>query len=137
MGLRLRSETSTDAIKSLTDLSSRSSPVMYIFLLLIVITGVLLGFQGNWWGHAWIWVAIAVLVVSIGVMNALGTRYNAIRLAVGLPAGFGRRAAAVQTPTASPDELRRDVAQAPRDLISAVGVVALLLLFWLMIVKPF
>jgi hypothetical protein len=136
MGLRLRSETSTDAIRSLTDLSSRSSPVMYIFLLLIVITGVLLGFQGSFWGHGWIWVAIAVLLVTIGVMNVLGVRYNAIRIAVGLPARFGQRAPA-QASAAPPDELRRDVVGAPRDLITGIGVVALLLLFWLMIVKPF
>lgn len=136
MGLRLRSETSPDAIRSLTDLSSRSSPLMYIFLLLIAITGVLLGFQGNWWGHGWIWVAIAVLLVTIGVMNVLGVRYNAIRVAVGLPARFGRRVPA-QATTAPPDEIRREVAGAPRDLITAIGVVALLLLFWLMIVKPF
>ena len=136
MGLRVRSETSTEAIKSLTDLSSRSSPVMYIFLLLIVITGVLLGFQGNWWGHGWIWVAIAVLVVTIGLMNVLGVRYNALRVLVGLPARFGRRAAAT-TSTASLEAIRSAAAGAPRDLITAIGVVALLLLFWLMIVKPF
>jgi hypothetical protein len=136
MGLRLRSETSTEAIKSLTDLSSRSSPVMYVFLVLIVLTGVLLGFQGSYWGHGWIWVAIAVLVITIGLMNVLGVRYNAIRVAVGLPARFNRRASAAAS-TAPPDEIRREVESAPRDLITAIGVVALLVLFWLMIVKPF
>jgi len=136
MGFRVRSGASTETVRSLTDLSSRSSPVMYAFLVLVVITGVLLGFNGSYWGRAWIWVAIVVLVVTIGLMNVLGTRYNAIRVAVGLPGRFNQRAAP-QPPTASADQVTRDVTQAPRDLITAIGVVALLLLFWLMILKPF
>jgi hypothetical protein len=86
---------------------------MYSFIALIVISGVFLGFQGRWWGRAWIWTALALLIVTIGAMSALGGRFNAVRGAVGLPA-WDRRGK-----------------------VTAIGVVALALLLWLMILKPF
>jgi hypothetical protein len=77
MALRLRQEKSTDGIRSLTELSKQSTNVMYAFIILIVISGLFLGFQGSWWGRGWIWAAIALLTVTIGVMSVMGRRYNA------------------------------------------------------------
>jgi len=135
MALRLRREKSVDAIRSLTELSKESSGIAYVFIVLIVITGVPLGFQGHWWSYGWIWAAIGLLILTIGVMSALGSRYNAVRAAVGLPYRAGRQ---TQTsPPAPPAEIRRAVETAPALLTTAVGVVAAGLLLWLMILKPF
>jgi hypothetical protein len=135
MAFRLRSEKSSDGIRSLTELSKQSTNVMYAFIILVVISGLFLGFQGSWWAHGWIWVAIALLIATIGVMSVLGRRYNAVRGAVGLPVRVGRQRTTL--PPASPDELRRVVAHAGPGPITAVGVIALGLLLWLMILKPF
>jgi hypothetical protein len=135
MALRLRQEKTPDGIRSLTDLSKQTTGVMYTFIVLVVLTGVFLGFKGQYWSSGWIWAAIGLLIITIGVMSALGSRYNAVRAAVGLPARAGRQTKTA--PPAPPDESRRAVEAAPGALITAIGVVALLLLLWLMIVKPF
>ncbi|MDQ6922469.1 MAG: hypothetical protein M3170_12795 [Candidatus Dormibacteraeota bacterium] len=136
MAFRLRSEKTTDGIRSLTELSKQTTGVMYGFLVLIVISGVFLGFQGGWWGRAWIWTALVVLILTIGAMSALGGRFNAVRGAVGL-AAWDRRGKVTTSAPGSPEEIRRAVSAAPVGIITAIGVVALVLLLWLMILKPF
>lgn len=51
MAIRVRSEKTTDGIRSLTELSKQTTGVMYSFILLILITGLLLGIQGGWFGR--------------------------------------------------------------------------------------
>jgi hypothetical protein len=135
MALRLRQEKTPDGIRSLTDLSKRTTNVRYMFIGLIVITGLFLGFQGRWWSHGWIWAAPGLLIVTIGIMSVLSRRYNAVRAAVGLPVRSRRQVMA--TAPASPEEIRRLVEAAPAGLITAIGMVTLALLLWLMILKPF
>jgi hypothetical protein len=135
MAIRLRSEKTTDGIRSLTDLSKQTSNVMYAFIGLITITGLFLGFQGQWWSHGWIWAAIALLIITIGIMSVLSRRYNGVRAAVGLPVR-SRRQVTTAAP-GSPEEIRRAVEAAPAGLITAIGIVTLALLLGLMILKPF
>ena len=136
MAFRLRSEKTSDGIRSLAELSKQTTGVMYSFLVLIVISGVFLGFQGRWWGRAWIWTALVVVILTIGAMSALGGRFNAVRGAVGLPA-WDRRGKITTAAPGSLEEIRRAVNAAPVGVITAIGVVALVLLLWLMILKPF
>src|SRR6266550_4134437 len=135
MALRLRQEKTPDGIRSLTDLSKRTNMTMYTFIVLIVITGLFLGFQGRWWSHGWIWAALGLLLITIGVMSVLSRGYNGVRGAVGLPVRSGRQV--TTSSPASPEEIRRLVEAAPAGLITAIGVVALALLLGLMILKPF
>ena len=134
MGFRLRSEKSPDAIRSLTALSQQSNGIMYGFLLLIVVTGVSMGVQGGWFGHAWIWVAIVVLIVTIGAMNGLNRVYHNVRVASGVPGSQRRQQPAV---AASGDQLQDVVGKANPWPISVVGIVAIVVLLWLMVLKPF
>jgi uncharacterized membrane protein len=128
---RLRRESSPDAIRALLRVSTLSSQVMYPFLLLVFVTGVALGFAGHWWGYAWIWTAVALLLLASGVMVALGMPYNRLRAAAG--EARGRQPSA----PAPPEEIGRMAASTRPGLITALGVVALALLLWLMILKPF
>jgi hypothetical protein len=135
MALRLRQEKTLDGVRSLTDLSKRTNPVMYTFIVLIVISGLFLGLQGRWWSRGWIWAALGLLIITIVVMSVLSRRYNAVRGAVGLPVRSGRQVAT--NAPASLEEIRRLVDAAPAGLMTAIGVVALALLLGLMILKPF
>lgn len=128
---RLRRESSPEAIRAMLRVSTLSSQVMYPFLVLVFVTGVALGFAGHWWGFAWIWTAVVILLITSGVMVALGMQYNRLRGAAG--EARGREPA---PPAASEEVLRLAAATAP-GLITALGVVALALLLWLMILKPF
>ena len=134
MGFRLRGQKSPDAIRSLTELSRDAGGFTYGFLLLVIITGVAMGFQLNWWRFLWIWVAILVLVLAIGVMNALARPYHAVRAAAGVPGGG--RGSAAPPPAAPLERLLELVGHANPWPISITGFVALLVLLWLMIMKP-
>jgi hypothetical protein len=136
MAFRLRSEKTTDGIRPLAELSKQTTGVMYSFILLIVITGLLLGIRGGWFGRGWIWTAIVVLILTIGAMSALGGRFNAVRGVVGL-AAWDRRGKITTSAPGSPEAIRQAVEGTPTAFITAIGVVALGLLLWLMILKPF
>src|ERR1700737_5180476 len=90
MALRLKGEPSADGIKALVVLSTLSSQAMYPLLILVAITGIWLGAAGGWFGRAWIWTAIVVLVLTVGLMNLMGRQYHPIRLASGQRRGSDR-----------------------------------------------
>ena len=130
MGLRLRRETSPDAIRSMVVLSTLSSRVMYPFLVLVLLTGIAAGFAGSWWGRKWIWTAIVVLILTVIVMNVLAMQYNPLR-------GEAREARHRGPVAETPDVIRKVASNTQPGPITAIGVVALLILLWLMALKPF
>ena len=133
MGLDLRRQKSAEAVKSMTEISKNWTGISYGFILLIAITGVAMGFQQNWWRFKWIWTAIGILILTIGAMAGLANRYNRIRSAAGLQPPQRQR----QQPTERPEDLMSLVAAANPWPISLIGVAALLIILWLMVLKPF
>lgn len=133
MGLDLRRQQSPDAVRSMTEVSKNWTGVSYAFILLILITGVAMGLQQNWWRFKWIWTAIVILILTMGAMAGMANRYNRIRSAAGLQPPQRQR----QQPAEKPEALMSLVAAANPWPISLVGVVALLVLLWLMVLKPF
>jgi hypothetical protein len=133
MGLDLRRQKSTEAVKSMTEASKNWTGASYAFILLILITGVAMGFQQNWWRFKWIWTAIVVLILTMGAMAGMANRYNRIRSAAGVQPPQRQR----QQPAAKPEDLMSLVAAANPWPISILGIVALILLLWLMVLKPF
>ena len=134
MSFALRRQHGSDGVRALLDQSLLFAPVTYVFLLLIVASGVALGFAGHWWATGWIWVSLAVLVLVSGVMIGLGMPYNALRQALGSPRGRG---GAESAPPGPPEEVRRATAATRPVTTALVGVVALAVLLWLMTIKPF
>src|ERR1700682_5666038 len=136
MALQIKREPSADGVKALVVLSTLSSRVMYPLLLLIIITGLWLGAAGGWFGRAWIWTAVVVLVLTVGVMNLLGRQYHPLRLAAGL--GRGRdRGREPAPPPAAPDAVRRLALSTSPWPITTLGLLALAFILWLMLFKPF
>jgi predicted integral membrane protein DUF2269 len=131
---RLRRERDLARVRALLELSSSSvGATMSAALLVALVTGVWAGFAGNWWGHAWIWVSIGVLVVVAGLMTPLGgLRLKRIRAAAGLARGK-----AGEIPPADPVELERLLAGYSPIPVAVIGFSGLLILTWLMILKPF
>ncbi|HEY9286622.1 MAG TPA: hypothetical protein VIT43_01225 [Candidatus Dormibacteraeota bacterium] len=133
MGFDLRRQKAADAVKSMTEVSKNWTGITYAFLVLILITGVAMGFQQNWWRFKWIWTAIAILILTMGAMAGMANRYNRIRSAAGVQPPQRQR----QQPAENPEDLMSLVAAANPWPISIVGIVALILLLWLMVLKPF
>jgi hypothetical protein len=91
MAFALRRAQGADRIRALLDLSNLSAPAMYLFLMLTVGTGVALGFAGHLWSHAWIWLSLALLIVTTVVMVWLGLRYDAVRKVAGISRADGHQ----------------------------------------------
>jgi hypothetical protein len=135
MALRVKTEPSAEGIKALVVLSTLSSQAMYPLLILVALTGIWLGVAGSWWGRGWILTAVVVLLLTIGLMNAMGRQYHPLRVAAGLARGGDR--GRQPGPPATPDEIRSIALSTHPIPITVFGLVALVVLLWLMILKPF
>jgi hypothetical protein len=134
--IRIQSENEPDKLRGLLRMSRLSLNVAGIGFLIWFVAGVVAGFSGGWWtsGRLWIWASLVVAVVITGLMTPMGRMYlNRIREALGVDpktgvyAGGAYDAAALQAARASGKPW----------LLAAIGVTGLIVLFWLMLAKPF
>ena len=137
VAFRLRSERDAGRMIALLELSTTSVGAMYVGLLTLLIAGVVAAINRNWFSQGWPWAAIIVLVVVAVAMYALASRYYAgIRQALGLPSMNDKRGE--QPPPPRPvDEVIALLDTRRPEQIAAVGFVGLLVILWLMILKPF
>ncbi|HEY7526172.1 MAG TPA: hypothetical protein VIA82_05010 [Candidatus Limnocylindria bacterium] len=136
IAFQLRGERDPARIGALLDASrlATSSWVLIVGLLGFVLTGIWLGFIGGFWGRWWLWLSIAVLVIVIGGMTPMGAlKLRRARAAFGLQTGRGSEPAAAADPALAEQELR-SWNPVP---IAALGGVGLLVVLYLMVVKPF
>src|SRR5262245_4499030 len=134
---QIRRERDPERIKTLLDMSGRSLGGVYIALLILLVAGIIAGVAGGHFGRLWIWASIGVLILIIVLMYALASSYYAkVREAVGLRSMRTPKDAPDPTPV-SPEELAALVDTRRPDVIGLVGVIGLLILLWLMVVKPF
>jgi Predicted integral membrane protein (DUF2269) len=125
---RLRRERDPDAVRVLLDLSRMTIPVAYIGLVLLIGAGLWAGMSGGWFsaGALWLWTSIVLLVVILGAMYGL------------LTPAFKRLRETVGDGSAPVDQGALDRAlAAPGPMMGAgIGLVGVLLILWLMVLKP-
>ena len=109
----------TDQARRLLMLSQRASFVSNPGLLLLVVTGVWMGFVAGWWGQKWIWTAIVVLVLVGVAMGALARPYYLAREAKD-DAGIAEA-----------------LSNGRPAIAAAIGGAGFLILIFLMVFKPF
>ena len=128
--LRLRSERERDRITTLIELSATSMTAFYASILVLLGAGILAGFMGSWWRMLWIWVALGLFVAIAAAMYPLASGFfRRIRTAVGTrPSG---------APVASDEEIDELLASGRPILIAIIGFGGILVILWLMILKPF
>jgi hypothetical protein len=135
--VRIRDEREPGRVAALLDLSGMSLGLMYISLMVLFAAGVAAGFVGAFWGRAWIWAAIAVLVIVVVAMYPLGSQHYAkVRRAVGQKAYNDPKDAPPPGPLA-PDELAALLASPRPFVLAGLGGIGLIVILWLMVVKPF
>jgi hypothetical protein len=133
----LRRERDPARIRALADLSSTSLTTAYVGLLLLLIGGIWAGISRDWFRFGWIWAALGLFIVIAVAMYAIATPYfKRLRLALGQRVmGMPKNA---PEPTAAPDgDIAAIAATAPANTLVAVGLGGLLVILWLMVVKPF
>jgi hypothetical protein len=129
VALQLRKERNRVRIAELLQFSGSAVRGMYVSIGLLTLFGVIAGFAGTWWGDWWIWVALLILVGMVGEMSAVaGPYYRSVKEAVEVrPSGVPRRS----------DEELDEILRSPLALFNTVlGFVALVVLAYLMVFKP-
>jgi hypothetical protein len=137
MSIALRRERDPARMRALLELSSVSLGGMYGSLALLLIAGIAAGIVGGWFGKAWIWLALVTLVIVTFAMYAMASRYyGELRNAVGLASYRDQKGGPPPGP-GSPEAIEALLSSRRPEAILAVGGIGLLVILWLMVVKPF
>ncbi len=137
VSFKLRGERDMQRIRALLELSNYPLNAMWGTLLLLLIPGIIAGFMGNWWGRAWIWTSLGLLLGISIASWVLGTRYfNRLREAVGLPWFNGRKDNAA-IPPVGPEAVAELISAGRPWLLLAIGAGGIVVITWLMMFKPF
>lgn len=137
VAFRIRQERDAGRLLALLDLSRTALNLAGIGLLVLLVSGIVSGIAGNYFGHIWIWASLVLLVVIGGLMTPLAAIPMAnLRLALGQP----RRGAKPEEPAPVPLPLDEVIAMTntrrPEELV-ALGGLGFLVILGLMIFKPF
>lgn len=133
----LRRERNLERIRALLDLSSSSLGVLHGSIMLLLITGIVVGFMGRWWGRGWIWVSLGLLIAIYTYMGiAASGYYSQVRKAVGLAYMQGFKPHPAGEP-ASVEEIDALLTRSQPVLLAVIGLVGLAMIAWLMMFKPF
>lgn len=136
---RLRTERDRTWVVSYLELSASMLVPMSVAGLLLIVSGILAGITGGWWlnGQWWLWLSIGLLVIIVGAMTPLvAMPLNEVRRAAGVPTPADLKAGIVPKPSddATLDRLLRN----PKPTIgAAIGIGGIVLITWLMMLKPF
>ena len=122
---RLRREPDPHSLRAMLKLSESALLVMTVAGLVILLSGILAGFSGNYWttGRYWLWASL-VIFVGIGVLMTPFARNPLNRLRDAVDAGDAAAIDAARTGT-------RPM------LVAGIGFGGIALLTWLMMYKPF
>ena len=110
----------------------------FLSLMVMLISGIVLGFMGRWWGDIWLWASIAIFLVIGLVMGGSGRNYfDRVSYAVN-PEKYKAPKDKKDDPRPPTDEdLAAEQAKGRPVMLTVTGIGALILMLWLMMFKPF
>jgi hypothetical protein len=116
------------AIGGYLTLSQQAVRTSYVGLVVLLIGGAGAATDQNLWGQPWVWSSVLVLVLVLVGMYSVGTRYymNLRKLLLG---SEGK-------PAISEHDLAAYLNSRVPDALAGVGGLGLLVLIWLMVMKP-
>jgi plastocyanin len=126
---RLRRERDPARVADLLQLSGSSIRAFYWSLGVLLVSGTVAGFLGHWWGRAWIWAAIAVLVLTSMAMYGMARPYYR-RVGVVARAMAGGSHAVTEDQFLSILRSRRPLS------VAGIGFAGLAAILYLMMLKP-
>ena len=136
VALKLRTEREIPRVQALLDLSQVATGGMYGAIAVLLIAGVAAAFIAGLWGKSWVWAAIVVLIVMFAAMYARATPWFAeLRRAAGQ--GYyliGKGTQPAERPDAT--KLATLTASSRPMEIAVTGYAGLVLILWLMVMKP-
>jgi hypothetical protein len=140
VAFKLRGERDRVRIQALVDLSNAYLNAFYLAFTVVLIAGILSGIAGGYWtsGQLWIWASLIVFfATAIGMYLLASPYFETIRHAVGI-ATFNDIRKGLEPPSPLGDgELAVLLASRRPIPIAAVGLGGIVLLVYLMVIKPF
>ena len=130
MAFRLRGERDPAVVEALLKVGGLSVGPMYIGLLLLGVGGLGAAAVGNLWGQGWLIASIVVFIVVLVVMWAVASPYY-----MGLRKAFEDRGPDGR-PAIDPAVLATMLDTRRPEILAAVGTTGLVVLVWLMVIKP-
>ena len=133
----IRRESQPSRIAALADLSGSSLTVAYIGLLMLLVGGIWAGIYASLFGSGWIWAALGAFIVVAVAMYAIATPFfRRLRIALGQRT-MGTPKDAPDPVPAADAEILAVASAAPAVALDVIGFGGLLVILWLMVVKPF
>lgn len=124
------------ALLAVRDIAERRMGLPVVTLL---ISGIILGFMGRWWGESWIWISIGLFVLVGILMSVIGRLFN-MRVAHALDPDVYEAPMKKEDRNSIPatdDELAALQARLRPVLLTVIGIGGLAAILWLMMFKPF
>jgi hypothetical protein len=140
VAFKLRGERDRVRIGALVDLSNAYLNAFYLAFVIVFAAGILTGIGAGYWtsGQLWIWASLIVFIAIVIGMYALAMPYfRDLRRALGIATFQDVRAGIAAPPPADDRELAALLASSRPMWVAAVGLVGIVLLVYLMVVKPF
>jgi hypothetical protein len=137
MVMQIKRERDRNRIAALLDLSSASIGGLYIGLLLLLVGGIWAGLMADWFKYGWIWLALGLLIAISVLMYLIATPFFSR-----LRAALGQRSMQMKKTEPDPvalsdEEVQAIVQRTPVASLAGIGVGGLVIILWLMVVKPF
>ncbi|MBI4261194.1 MAG: cupredoxin domain-containing protein [Actinobacteria bacterium] len=126
---KIRRERDPARVAELVTFSGGTITWFYVSLGVLLVGGIVAGFLGEWWGRAWIWASIAVLVLTSVSMYAMARPYFR---RVGLVA----RSMAAGSRAVTEEQFDELLASRAPVTIAAIGIVGLAAILYFMMFKP-
>lgn len=139
VALRLRRQHDAPVARAWLELNASGGfvAVFYGSLLTLLVSGIISGFLGDWWGQGWIWLSLVLLIAIIVSMFLIGSRhYSRVRQALGMAWFDGRKEHPPGEPL-SAEEIEALLVKAPAVTLAIIGFGGIAVILWLMMFKPF
>ena len=137
MAFQLRKETNIERIRTMLGLSGKTIMVLFVFFLVMGLTGLIMPFILKIWNQGWIWVSIVLMVFVFFHMTLRNEKtYKTVRKLAGMPYMKGSKEYPAEPP-ASDEEILALIRKISVHELIAVGYVVPAFVLWLMVFKPF
>lgn len=132
VGFRVQREKDIHAIRALLGLSASAVMASLIGLIVLLLAGVAAAFMGNWWSRGWVWVSLALFVLIWASMSIFsGPAFRRARMAAGFTGPTTVNESLVS------EKLPQAIVELRPQIPMVVGGIGLVIILWLMMLKPF
>lgn len=133
---RIRAESDRVRAGAVLDLSTTALLGAGIGLGLAVVLGIVAAAMAGYFGQGWPWAAIVVVVIVWLAMTPMAANpLGEVRRTLGLPSRADKKGVPPQA--GSDAEFAAARASLKPELVAGIGIVAIVVLVWLMEMKPF